>query len=114
MSKRMVGGLMEGLNQALEYAEGKNSNVRITHMEVKPVPKIPACEIRVIRMNCNYTQELFAQALGVSKKAVEAWECGRNRPTGAAIRMLRLAKEDPAFFEKAGIVSIRKDAQPDR
>jgi len=111
MSKRMVDGLMEGLNQALEYAEGKNNNVRTTHMEVKPVPKMAASDIRDIRISCNYTQELFAQALGVSKKAVEAWECGRNRPTGTAIRILRLAKDDPAFFEKAGIVSIRKEVQ---
>lgn len=110
MTKRMVDGLMEGLGQAIEYAENKNENVRITRLEVKPVPKMVASDIRSIRIKCNYTQELFAQALGVSKKAVEAWECGRNRPTGTALRMLRLVKDDPAFFEKAGIVSIHKEA----
>lgn len=33
--------------------------------------------------------------MGVSKKTVEAWECGRTHPTGPAFRLLDiLASED--------------------
>ena len=41
------------------------------------------------------TQGVFASYMGVSKKTVEAWECGRTHPTGPAFRLLDiLASED--------------------
>ena len=34
------------------------------------------------------TQSVFAAYMGVSKKTVEAWECGRTHPTGPVFRLL--------------------------
>ena len=34
------------------------------------------------------TQSVFAIYMGVSKKTVEAWECGRTHPTGPVFRLL--------------------------
>jgi len=51
------------------------------------------------------TQRLFAEALGVSVKTVEAWEAGTNRPSGLANRMLELLTKDDNFFERYSIVA---------
>ncbi len=36
---------------------------------------------------------LFAQYLGVSPKTVEAWEAGKNKPSGSSSRLLELLDE---------------------
>ena len=35
-------------------------------------------------------QSVFAKYMGVSKKTVEAWECGRTHPTGSAFRLMEI------------------------
>ena len=51
------------------------------------------------------TQYIFAGAMGVSQKTVEAWEAGRNVPNGPASRMLSMLKSDPDLLEKYHIVT---------
>jgi putative transcriptional regulator len=51
------------------------------------------------------TQRLFAEALGVSVKTVEAWETGTNSPSGVANRMLGLLMQDNTLLEKYSIVA---------
>lgn len=36
------------------------------------------------------TQNVFASFMGVSKKTVEAWECGRTHPTGSAFMLMHI------------------------
>ena len=50
------------------------------------------------------TQRLFAEALGVSIKTVEAWESGINSPSGTASRLLELLSQDDTLFERYSIV----------
>ena len=46
-------------------------------------------------MKAGMTQSVFVSYMGVSKKTVEAWECGRTHPTGPVFRLLDiLATED--------------------
>ena len=51
------------------------------------------------------TQRLFAEALGVSIKTVEAWESGTNTPSGCARRMLELLERDNTLLERCSIVA---------
>ena len=53
-----------------------------------PVKEYTNKEIREIRMKAGMTQSVFAAYMGVSKKTVEAWECGRTHPTGPVFRLL--------------------------
>ena len=62
-------------------------------------------EIKSIRRGTGLTQSAFAKYMGVSVKTVEAWEAGRNHPEGAACRLLAMTQSDPAFPQKAGIIT---------
>ena len=92
-----------GLNEAIEYEKGK-VKARVKTLSVTPVEEFTASEIKDIRKNAGMTQTLFARYLGVSLKTVEAWEAGRNQPSGAACRMLSITKNDPQFPKRSGIV----------
>lgn len=94
-----------GLNQAIEYEQGK-LKARTTTLEIAPLATFDSSEIKTIRQSTGLTQKKFASFIGVSVKTVEAWESGRNHPDGAACRLLALTKSDPAFPQKSGIVSI--------
>ena len=73
--------LKQGLEEAIEYEKGQGK-ARVKTYMIMPVKEYSNTEIREIRMR-------------VSKKTVEAWECGRTHPTGPAFRLLDiLASED--------------------
>lgn len=92
-----------GLEQAIEYNKG-NLAAKKTTRYILPLPTFTPREIKQIRINAKMTQALFAKYMGVSVKTVEAWECGKNQPIGAARRLLALTKENPAFPVMSGII----------
>ncbi len=96
--------IMTGLQEALDYEEGKGT-ARTTKLSVEPLPDLSANEIKSIRCSAGLTQQIFAAALGVSAKTVEAWEAGTNRPIGPARRMISIMKTDPDFLTKYHLVS---------
>lgn len=87
--------IMQGLNEAVDYANGKTEGVRVHKVEVKPVPSFNAGDIKTIRGTLGMTQMIFASMLGVSKKTVEAWEEGINAPNGPSCRLLAMFRENP-------------------
>jgi putative transcriptional regulator len=92
-----------GLEEAIAYEQG-TLQAKTTKISIRPVERYQADEIRSIRNSTGLTQRTFAEYMGVSIKTVEAWEAGRNRPEGAACRLLALTKSDPLFPQKSGIV----------
>lgn len=81
--------LMTGLNEAVEIERG-NLKGRKTVYEIQPVKKYDNAQIRQIRTSVGMTRILFADYMGVSRKTVEAWENGKNHPTGAACRLISM------------------------
>ncbi len=79
--------LREGLEEAISYEKGTGKAKTKTYM-ILPVNEYSNKEIREIRMKVGMTQSVFASYMGVSKKTVEAWECGRTHPTGPVFRLL--------------------------
>lgn len=79
--------LREGLEEAISYEKGTGKAKTKTYM-ILPVNEYSNKEIREIRMKAGMTQSVFAFYMGVSKKTVEAWECGRTHPTGPVFRLL--------------------------
>ncbi len=96
--------IKKGLEEAIAYTKGKVEGVHVHRYEVLPLPELEPVDIRQIRLESGMTQALFAACIGVSKKAVEAWECGRTRPDGAARRTLGLMRQSPAFVKDNGIL----------
>ncbi len=79
--------LKQGLEEAIAYEKGRGK-ARVKTYMIMPVKEYTNKEIREIRMKAGMTQSVFAAYMGVSKKTVEAWECGRTHPTGPVFRLL--------------------------
>lgn len=92
-----------GLMEAIEYEKG-NLKANTRTLSVIPIEEFTPSEIKDIRKSVGMTQVLFAKYLGVSLKTVEAWEAGRNQPSGTACRLLAITKKDPMFPISSGIV----------
>jgi len=95
--------LVRGLNEAIEYERGTIS-LRSNTLIISDPEEFNANDIKNIRTETGLSQAVFAAAMGVSKKTVEAWEAGRNTPSGTAKRLLAIVEENPKFFETEGIV----------
>lgn len=96
--------IMNGLHEAVDYEKGKKQKAVVHKMTILEIPDFTSAEIKAVRNNANMTQNTFAACIGVTKKAVEAWECGRTTPDGAARRLIGLLQSNPNFAEFAGIM----------
>lgn len=63
-------------------------------------------DVKNIRLNLKMTQKQFAEIFGVSVKTIEAWENGRNRPNGAAMRLLEICEKNPNVFVELNIINL--------
>lgn len=91
-------GIMEGLKEAAAYRKGEASHCRVTVREI-PVPQYKASDVVKTRKSLNLSQRAFAAALGVSTRTVEAWEAGKNEPSGAARHLLFLFDRDHTLVD---------------
>lgn len=96
--------IKQGMIEAIEYERGNLPNVKVRKVTIAPLHTYNSNDIKKLRMQQNMTQKIFAEALGVSVKTIEAWEAGTNSPSGAASRMLDLLRQDNSLFEKYSIV----------
>ena len=92
--------IKKGLQEAIEYEKGNLKGVKRHVITVKPLTVYKAKEIKKVRTNLELSQSAFANIIGVSKKAVEAWESGKNVPQGPAQRIIELLDKDPAIADK--------------
>ena len=86
--------LKESLEQGLQHAKGERSDLRTTILP-KPPQKLDSKDIVALREQLNQSQAVFARFLNVSVKAVQAWEAGTRNPSGAALKLLSIAKQKP-------------------
>jgi putative transcriptional regulator len=81
--------------QAL-YESGLVSETTLREFDeatLTPVSPMSADEIKQIRLNNHLSQSVFARYLNMSKESVQKWERGEKQPSGAALKLLVLAKE---------------------
>ncbi len=64
-----------------------------------PVKPIAAREIRALRAHLGFTQAQFAALLNVPKVTAVSWENGTRKPSGAALRLLAVARKHPEALE---------------
>ena len=87
--------ILQGLREAIEYEKGNLPDLRVDVMEYQPLPVFSATDIRSIRNDLQITQTTFSRILGVSKKTVEAWESGHNKPAGSSLRLIQVFQSNP-------------------
>ena len=87
--------MRRSLTDALAYERGQEVDLRVTTIPAPP-KRLKPQEIRHIRESLNASQAIFAHFLCVSPKAVQSWEHGSRRPQSTALRLLAIAKKNPA------------------
>ena len=83
------------------FAAGRERTHERTVKLPPPVKAIPAKEIRAIRTLLGCTQTEFAALLNVPKVTAISWENGTRKPSGAALRLLAVAKRHPEALQAA-------------
>jgi putative transcriptional regulator len=96
---------MQGLQEAVDDAKGRTQLKRNTII-IEPLKEYDAQKIKRIRQNVNMSQRAFAGYLGISPKTVEAWESGKNKPSGIACRMLNMLETDQSIPNRFQFVKI--------
>src|SRR6266567_9507159 len=92
--------LLESLRGHADHLDGKKKlTMRVTRLLLPaPLKRIKPKEIAGIRQKLNVSQPVFAALLNVPLATARSWEQGRRKPSGAALRLLRLAREHPAIL----------------
>ena len=90
--------LVHSVQQGVAAIKSKKT-LRTSRIEA-PTPLDPK-QIAEIRSSLNASQGVFASYLGVSKAAVVAWEYGVRQPSGAALKLLSIARKNPGVLVAA-------------
>lgn len=93
--------LEESMKSCIDGLKTGNIRRQKRHLDIEPVKHYSPAEIKQVRVNANMTQSVFANLMGVTKKTIEAWERGTNKPSGPARRLFALIenKELPQLKE---------------
>jgi putative transcriptional regulator len=86
--------IMQGLNEALDHAKGKEIGARVHKVEV------PAVDVAAIRARTGLSQGAFARSIGVAKGTLLNWEHGRRQPTGPAQVLLAMIEKKPSLVSE--------------
>ena len=88
--------LSAALDEAIVDAKSGNKILKseTISIEIEPLVDYSADTIKDIRRRTGLTQSMFAKGLGVSTRTVEAWEAGRNKPSGPSSRLLSLLQKN--------------------
>lgn len=85
---------MEGVKAMVEHYHGLRHDLRTTILPAPPEP-MDAAAIRALRDSIGASQAVFAMALNVSTKTVQAWESGARTPDGGNLKLLRVGEAHP-------------------
>ncbi|EBU8673085.1 helix-turn-helix domain-containing protein [Salmonella enterica] len=84
--------LMTSVNEAVAISQGKAKAARVIKYELPDVKKI--------RAETGMKQDDFAYAIGVSPALVQAWEQHRRKPSGSALKVLNILRNNPGFINE--------------
>jgi putative transcriptional regulator len=62
------------------------------------VKSLTPSQVRLIRKKLNVSQPVFAAMLNIPTVTAVSWERGRRKPTGAALRLLDIARKHPGVL----------------
>jgi len=91
----------ELLRRMKGFAAGREPASERTVKLPPPVKPIPAQQIRAIRLGLGCTPTEFATLLNVPAVTAISWENGTRKPSGAALRLLAVARHHPEALHGA-------------
>ncbi len=100
MTKSVFDNLKNGLTRAIAHAEGRiRLDTETVLLPEKPAP-MSAKEISNLRIKrlC-LSQRAFAKVLNAAPQTIQAWEQGRSKPSGCALRFLELLEKHPEIID---------------
>jgi len=89
--------LIQALTDVRDHVTGRRQITMRTTTVALParVERFRPVEIREIRRKLKVSQAVFARLLNVPVVTEASWEVGRRNPSGAALRLLQIAKNEP-------------------
>jgi len=96
--------LQENIKCAIKEGKSGTAKRRTLSIPDEPLKEYSPADIKNIRKSMEWTQEIMAIRMGVTKKTVEAWEYGINKPSGPARRLLEI-------YEKQIIKQANQDPE---
>ena len=73
--------------------------LRTTRLALPPPEKpLKPSEVAALREKLGVSQAVFAALLNVPKPTAISWESGARKPSGAALKLLRLATRHPEWL----------------
>lgn len=89
--------LIQVLTDVRDQVAGRRKiTMRTTKVALPPrVESIRPEDVRAIRRKMKLSQAVFARLLNVPVVTEASWEVGRRHPSGAALRLLQIAKKEP-------------------
>lgn len=105
----MEKSILEVLNDSAKrlYEAGlmdEETKNELEDLRLLKVEKLTPKQIKMIRIQCNVSQPVFAAYLNVSASSVKKWEVGDKTPRGASLKLLNIV----AYY---GIEVLKKRLQ---
>ena len=98
-----VDDLLNSVEKVRDHVTGKRKvTMRTTEVKLPdPAPSISPEDIAEARHVLNVSQPVFARLLNVPTVTAVSWEKGRRKPSGAALRLLQIARKHPEAILEA-------------
>lgn len=90
--------LRKSMEQAVAHSQGKITLRTKRVFLPKKVTGLAPKEIRKLRSRLGTSQAVFARLLNISTATEIKWETGRRKPSGAALRLLKIASKRPEIL----------------
>ena len=89
--------LIQALTDVRNHVAGRRKITMRTTTVALParVQRMRPEEVRAIRRKLKLSQGVFARLLNVPVVTEASWEVGRRNPSGAALRLLQIARKEP-------------------
>ena len=89
--------LVSSVEALASHLSGKSKVTLRTKTVVLPprVKPLSPAQVRAIRKKLNVSQPVFAAMMNIPSVTAASWERGRRKPTGAALRLLDIARRHP-------------------
>lgn len=84
-------------NEFLNELRAKSTKLTIEFADLSNINKTT---FKKLREDLGYSQHVFSNILGVSKKTIEKWEQGKNPIKGPTARLLYLINDDHKLLDK--------------